>query len=346
MEVMLPSGNPVPANGCLWEGTSSPQLEVSDRTSAAICCNSTLVTRVPGTDVKIPGEEMVGRGGTERRSTTGRRSGSPRAMPLLSVASLSASFHTDTTMSREMMETTQLLPSKAAAFRSAGSSLSLPVSCISSHELPQKAPSPTLASPACTDFEVGLHQAAACWESLTGLSGGEGEVPGGSSHPLITVTINPLEQDEVTFIPTSPPMEETRARDFFQERHFSIGSAGSLDTEGDDRNRLQTVGRGSFRRVSDISHIKQLRKEVPGFSHLASEYYEVREVEPGDSDNISLDSLHIRVLERCVTKYQPPDRSAYASKWFVIITTGLTLLSFSYIFWFKNFSEVSSEDHH
>ena len=100
MEVMLPSGNPVPANGCLWEGTSSPQLEVSDRTSAAICCNSTLVTRGPGTDVKIPGEEMVGRGGTERRSTTGRRSGSPRAMPLLSVASLSASFHTDTTMSR------------------------------------------------------------------------------------------------------------------------------------------------------------------------------------------------------------------------------------------------------
>ena len=100
MEVMLPSGNPVPANGCLWEGTSSPQLEVSDRTSAAICCNSTLVTRGPGTDVKIPGEEMVGRSGTERRSTTGRRSGSPRAMPLLSVASLSASFHTDTTMSR------------------------------------------------------------------------------------------------------------------------------------------------------------------------------------------------------------------------------------------------------
>ena len=33
----------------------------------------------------------------------------------------------------------------------------------------------------------------------------------------------------------------------------------------------------------------------------------VREVDP-DSDNISLDSLHIRVLERCVTKYQPPDR--------------------------------------
>ena len=125
--------------------------------------------------------------------------------------------------------------------------------------------------------------------------------------------------------------------------------------------------------MSDISHIKQLRKEVrivwsiskgsldvkkpklpqlclrpfepilsqvPGFSHLASEYYEVRhtlimtllmvsiitlskvlimrliitlikkvrEVDPDDSDNISLDSLHIRVLERCVTKYQPPDR--------------------------------------
>ena len=96
----------------------------------------------------------------------------------------------------------------------------------------------------------------------------------------------------------------------------------------------------------------------------------VREVDPDDSDNISLDSLHIRVLERCVTKYQPPDRSvllapteahcnpipfisfhlharsAYASKWFVIITTGLTLLSLSYIFWFKNFSEVSTEEPH
>ena len=35
------------------------------------------------------------------------------------------------------------------------------------------------------------------YHSLTGLSGAEGEVPGGSSHPLITVTINPLEQDEV-----------------------------------------------------------------------------------------------------------------------------------------------------
>ena len=37
----------------------------------------------------------------------------------------------------------------------------------------------------------------------------------------------------------------------------------------------------------------------------------VREVDP-DSDNISLDSLHIRVLERCVTKYQPPDRSVFS----------------------------------
>ena len=45
-------------------------------------------------------------------------------------------------------------------------------------------------------------------------------------------------------------------------------------------------------------------------------------------------------------QYHLHDRSAYASKWFVIITTGLTLLSFSYIFWFKNFSEVSSEEPH
>jgi hypothetical protein len=64
-------------------------------------------------------------------------------------------------------------------------------------------------------------------------------------------------------------------------------SAGSLDTEGEDRllgGRLQ--GKASFRRVSDISHIKQLRREVPGLAHLASEYYEVTTADP---DNISLD---------------------------------------------------------
>ena len=59
-----------------------------------------------------------------------------------------------------------------------------------------------------------------------------------------------------------------------------------------------------------------------------------------------------QVLLKSGSQWSPPPakpdlhRSAYASKWFVIITTGLTLLSFSYIFWFKNFSEVSSEDHH
>lgn len=347
MEVMLPR-SPGAVNGSPWETKSSPQVGTDGPLPPATI--STAVTSNGDIDcinelgTRSPIDQQATRQITS--SPSRRRTTSPRAVPLLSVASLSASFHTDTTMSREM-ETTQLLSSRATAFRSAGSSLSLPVSCIS-HDLPLKPTSSTLVSPACTDFEVGLEENTGCWESMTGLSGPESPVQAGSNHPLITVTINPLEQDEVTFIPNSPPTEDTRARDFFQERHFSmvsIGSAGSLDTEGDERNRLQTGGRGSFRRVSDISHIKQLRKEVPGFSHLASEYYEVREVDP-DSDNISLDSLHIRVLERCVTKYQPPDRSAYASKWFVIITTGLTLLSFSYIFWFKNFSEVSSEEPH
>ena len=43
---------------------------------------------------------------------------------------------------------------------------------------------------------------------------------------IILILIYSLYHDivfQVTFIPTSPPMEETRARDFFQERHFSIG---------------------------------------------------------------------------------------------------------------------------
>jgi len=346
MEVMLPRSSPGAVNGRRWEITSRGQVgSTSGHLAAAI---SSEVTSNGGLD-RIGSPNRTRRTSSPIEPTgspTRRRINSPRAMPLLSVASLSASFHTDTTMSREM-ETTQLLPSRAAAFRSAGSSLSLPVSCISNDLLPKPA-SPSAVSPACTDFEVGLEQNPACWDSVPTLVEAESPVQAGSSHPLITVTINPLEQDEVTFIPNSPPMEvDTRGRDFFQERHLSIGSAGSLDTEGDDRNRLQAVGRGSFRRVSDISHIKQLRKEVPGFSHLASEYYEVREVDPDDSDNISLDSLHIRVLERCVTKYQPPDRTAYASKWFVVITTGLTLLSLSYIFWFKNFSEpVSSEEPH
>ena len=43
-----------------------------------------------------------------------------------------------------------------------------------------------------------------------------------------------------------------------------------------------------MRRVSDISHINQLRREISGLSHLASEYYEIKKI---DADNISLDRL-------------------------------------------------------
>ena len=41
------------------------------------------------------------------------------------------------------------------------------------------------------------------------------------------------------------------------------------------------------RRVSDISHINQLRREVSGLSFLASEFYTVTKTQ--DPDNISLD---------------------------------------------------------
>jgi len=255
----------------------------------------------------------------------------PRTMPLLSVASLSASFHTDSTLGGTAPDAGG--PARAAAFRAAGSSLSLPVSCISQDlRLPS---SPPPLSPLRTDFVLG-HSGSTGGDSRWSREGGSPT----QTHPLITVTINPLEQDEVTFIPTTPPVEENGTKEFFSERHLSIGSAGSLDMEGEERllgHRLQ--GQSSFRRVSDISHIKELRKEVPGFSNLTSEFYEV--VTTADPDTITLDSLHVRVLARCVTKYQPPDRKD-ASKWFVIITTLLTLLSFSYIFWFKNFSSAPS----
>lgn len=256
---------------------------------------------------------------------------------MLSVASLHASFHTDTTLSQEMAES--LLPpaSRAVAFRAAGSSLSLPVSCIS-QEIPRMISPPPL-SPLHTEFQL-LHEDSAGWESRGSVSTDTPPVVG---HPLITVTINPLEQDEVTFIPPSPPLEENGAKDFFTERHLSIGSCGSLNEEEDRMLGSRLRANNSFRRVSDISHIKQLRREVPGLSHLASEFYEVTTADP---DNISLDSIHIRVLDRCVTKFQPPDRSATTSRWFVIITTGLTLLSFTYIFWFKNFSSLSSSGTH
>ena len=53
----------------------------------------------------------------------------------------------------------------------------------------------------------------------------------------------------------------------------------------EDEDRLGFTG-GAVRRVSDISHINQLRREISGLSHLASEFYEVKKADP---DNLSLD---------------------------------------------------------
>jgi len=163
-------------------------------------------------------------------------------------------------------------------------------------------------------------------------------------QPLITVTINPLEKDEITFVPSSP-MTEPRGRTLMddEERKLSIGSASSFDEE-DDMNALRLVGSSrDIRRVSDISHINELRREISGLSHLASEYYEVKTTT--DPDNISLDSIHVRVLSRCA-KYQVREtKSDRSSRYFVIITTSLTIIGISCGFWYKNFSGLASDDH-
>ena len=161
-------------------------------------------------------------------------------------------------------------------------------------------------------------------------------------QPLITVTINPLEKDEMTFVPPSP-MTEQRGRTLMddEERKLSIGSASSFDEE-DDANTLRLASR-DIRRVSDISHINELRREISGLSHLASEYYEVKTTT--DPDNISLDSIHVRVLSRCA-KYQVREsKSDRSSRYFVIITTSLTIIGISCGFWYKNFSGLSDENH-
>ena len=126
-----------------------------------------------------------------------------------------------------------------------------------------------------------------------------------------------------------------------EERKLSIGSASSFDEE-DDMNALATGSSRDIRRVSDISHINELRREISGLSHLASEYYEVKKADP---DNISLDSIHVRVLGRCA-KYQVREtKSDRSSRYFVIITTSLTIIGISCGFWYKNFSGMADEDH-
>ena len=94
-----------------------------------------------------------------------------------------------------------------------------------------------------------------------------------NSQPLITVTINPLEKNEVTFIPPSPMLEK---RNRCLERKSSIGSSSSI-MEDEDMKMLG-LSSCSMRRVSDLSTINQLRREISGMNHLASEYYSVRNV--------------------------------------------------------------------
>ena len=104
-------------------------------------------------------------------------------------------------------------------------------------------------------------------------------------QPLITVTVNPMEQNEVTFQPPSPflnTIEET-----LSDRRLSIGSATSITEDPEEKSHGLKLSTYGVRRVSDISHIHQLRKEISGLSHLASEFYTVTKSE--DPDNISLD---------------------------------------------------------
>ena len=100
MEVMLPRSSPGAVNGRRWEITSRGQVgSTSGHLAAAI---SSEVTSNGGLD-RIGSPNRTRRTSSPIEPTgspTRRRINSPRAMPLLSVASLSASFHTDTTMSR------------------------------------------------------------------------------------------------------------------------------------------------------------------------------------------------------------------------------------------------------
>ena len=122
-------------------------------------------------------------------------------------------------------------------------------------------------------------------------------------------------------------------------RRCSIGSASSLQSES-HRLGLPDLG---IRRVSEISHINELRREVSGMDHLTTEFYEIsREPNP---DSISLDSIHKRVLKRCQNKYIPPQRSSFGNKCFVVITTGITCLGILYTFWYKNFGPGRDSEH-
>ena len=163
-------------------------------------------------------------------------------------------------------------------------------------------------------------------------------------QPLITVTINPLEKNEMTFVPPSPMVEARRRLETEEdERKLSIGSASSLDEDPEENMDTLGLRNCDIRRVSDISHINELRREISGLSHLASEFYEVKKIDP---DKLSLDSIHLRVLSRC-TKYQMIEsKSDRASRYFVIITTSLTIFGISCGFWYRNFSGFAEDATH
>ena len=108
MEVMLPRSSSGAVNSRPWERNSRQAGGTSDHPAAAI---SSEVTSNGGIDrignpngtrrISSPtGTRQINSPIEQIGSPTRRRINSPRAMPLLSVASLSASFHTDTTMSR------------------------------------------------------------------------------------------------------------------------------------------------------------------------------------------------------------------------------------------------------
>ena len=199
--------------------------------------------------------------------------------------------------------------------------------------------------------------------------------------PTFTVTINPMEADEMTYVPESPSFDNPPKRmsldndpnssevqdgngnsttggaanvpantagpgshicpnDLDDEfRRSSIGSASSLLME---KSNLGIPKDLQIRRVSEISHINELRREVSGMEHLGSEYYEIRDVNP---DAISLDTIHQTIFKRCQNKYMPPQRSSTQNKCFVIITTAFTILGIIYGFWYKNFGPGSGLEH-
>ena len=108
------------------------------------------------------------------------------------------------------------------------------------------------------------------------------------------------------------------------------------------------------------NYLAELSREISGLSQLASEFYTISN-QCDDPDKLSLDrsgniiawllswlsfnlsSLHERVLLRCQTKYQTPDKASPTSRCFVILTSLLIFLGITASFWLKNFSSYSQQ---